>query len=277
MRRPRVMKTRSKTKWMRGFTLVELMIAVAIIAVLAGFMAPSVSTYMRRSRGKAAASKVAGVFRWARSQAMTRGQVILVDVTTRGADGNGALTVFRTWDGTLPGCSGAKPGLECAARSCAEAQAMAIDLDDDPFSDPPPDPGGAGPSSTKGGIKLTNAGVLLKRTSPDMGIFAVNVNGTALGDTPATTTRLCFAPDGRVLQGNGQPLHGACGGDPGRIILQSINRTDFSNALGASDTLAACQDGTWSAERRTMQKNGRDLANFFVIEVPFNGAISVVQ
>jgi prepilin-type N-terminal cleavage/methylation domain-containing protein len=233
----------------RGFTLTELMIAVAIIAILAGFLAPSVSTYMRRSKGLSAAREVAGTLRWARNQAMSRGQVVLVDITEATGEDNGTIVVSRT---QTAACNPADPGPNCYARSCAQANAL----------------------PATGIIPIDSATLTMSDASPDMRISGIDATSTVAG---VADSRLCFAPDGRVLNNLGLPFESKCTGVNARIFVQADDGSGFSNPLGGPNLNDCLDTATIIETDRQKQKNGRDIANFFVIQVPFNGAISVVQ
>ncbi len=56
------MKLRIKNSRLKGFTLIELIIVIAIIGVLAGILAPTMSAYYTRSRIKAANSNAKMVY-----------------------------------------------------------------------------------------------------------------------------------------------------------------------------------------------------------------------
>jgi prepilin-type N-terminal cleavage/methylation domain-containing protein len=248
-----------------GFTLVELMIAVGIIAILAAFLAPNVATYMRRAKGTAAASKITNVLRTARNQAMSRGEVIIATVTTRDGvtEGGGTIILERTDNAAAPGCEtpdGSAVDMDtttnpnCFARSCAQAQSM---------------------------TKTQVFSLDMVDEHPDM-----IIQGTDPAPA-ANALTLCFEPSGRVLGTNGLALQSDssdCDAVNSRIFIR-LNKDGSTlaalddNPISAGNSLSACMavtDNT-SATARQTQKDGRDVANFYSINVPFNGSISARQ
>jgi type IV fimbrial biogenesis protein FimT len=86
----------------RGFTLVEALVVLALIAILLGFAAPNLASFQRGSQLRAAASSFLAALQVARAEAMKRG----VDVYVTPAASNNWATgwvVFADadWDQTL--------------------------------------------------------------------------------------------------------------------------------------------------------------------------------
>lgn len=76
-----------------GFTLVELLIAMAIIAILAAVAVPNFSDSISRNQMRAISNDYFGVLRFARSEAMRSRQTVVVDVVSSGGD----ITGIRAW------------------------------------------------------------------------------------------------------------------------------------------------------------------------------------
>lgn len=66
----------------RGFTLIELMVTVAIMAILAAIAYPSFTDLIARNRLKGAAEGLFGDLEFAKSEAIKRNEVIKVTATT---------------------------------------------------------------------------------------------------------------------------------------------------------------------------------------------------
>lgn len=66
----------------RGFTAVELMVAVAIVAVLAALAAPSFTLLMERWRVRSASEDLTSALYYARSEAIKRGGGVAIDATS---------------------------------------------------------------------------------------------------------------------------------------------------------------------------------------------------
>ena len=64
-----------------GFSLMEVMVVAAIVAIMAVLAVPSFSGMVQRQRVKNAADAVLSDLRWARSEAIKRGQEVTVKIT----------------------------------------------------------------------------------------------------------------------------------------------------------------------------------------------------
>lgn len=69
----------------RGFTIIELMIAVVLLGVLVALAMPSLSDMMRRMKIESAASSLSVAFATARSEAVKRGRDVSVCISADGA------------------------------------------------------------------------------------------------------------------------------------------------------------------------------------------------
>ena len=65
----------------RGFTLIEVLVGLAIFGVVLAVATPSLSEFMERRRVIAAANEVAGVINYARSQPNVIGDKVTVQMT----------------------------------------------------------------------------------------------------------------------------------------------------------------------------------------------------
>ena len=63
----------------RGFTLIELMVVVIVMAVLSGAIVPSIVSAMRRAGAKTAATKTFDLLNFACAAAIARGQPVVVN------------------------------------------------------------------------------------------------------------------------------------------------------------------------------------------------------
>ena len=77
-----------------GFTLIELMITIAIAAILMMIVAPNLSAYRRNAELTSAANTFMASLNTARSEAMKRGRNAMVVPTNNGANWNDGWVVF---------------------------------------------------------------------------------------------------------------------------------------------------------------------------------------
>ena len=83
-----------------GFSLIELLIVVAILAVATAIAVPSVQQWVSKSRIKSEARKLVVEMRKAKSEAIKRGQVVGIRFTA-GTGAAGSYLVFIDTDGDL--------------------------------------------------------------------------------------------------------------------------------------------------------------------------------
>lgn len=62
-----------------GFTLVELMVIVAILGIFAGIAVPSFADLIRRNRVQSASEELYGLLQYARTEAVARGRSITIE------------------------------------------------------------------------------------------------------------------------------------------------------------------------------------------------------
>lgn len=78
---------------MSGFTLIELMIVIAIAGVLLAIALPSFQTTIKNNRMVAGANETVGAFNYARMQAVSRGDTVYIKPFT-GTDWTSGFTVW---------------------------------------------------------------------------------------------------------------------------------------------------------------------------------------
>ena len=119
----------------RGFTAIELMVTVAILAVLAGIAAPSFNPIIERWRVRQVSEELQSTFYFARSEAIKRG---------------GNVTILRSDDGG--GCTAV--GTDTSLWSCGWI--VFADLDNDGEQDSGEDTLQTAPAPNKVNVQFTN-------------------------------------------------------------------------------------------------------------------------
>jgi type IV fimbrial biogenesis protein FimT len=82
---------------MKGFTLVEMLVTVALVAILATVAVPSFAELIRSSRATTQANELIGALALARSEAITRAQPVAVCASRNGSSCTGAATWSEGW------------------------------------------------------------------------------------------------------------------------------------------------------------------------------------
>ncbi|SED42039.1 type IV fimbrial biogenesis protein FimT [Pseudomonas anguilliseptica] len=83
------MNRRYKVKLFRGFTLVELMITIAVAGVLLAIAVPSFTDLIRNNRSQAAANELVSAFNAARAEAVKRGRRVSLCPSVNGTSCSG--------------------------------------------------------------------------------------------------------------------------------------------------------------------------------------------
>ena len=81
----------------RGFTLIELMVTVAIATIMMGIAAPSIARMLNANRIQSAASALQGDMMYARTEAIKRGTPVSLCPSSDGATCLGANTWHSGW------------------------------------------------------------------------------------------------------------------------------------------------------------------------------------
>lgn len=240
----------------RGVTLVELMVVIAILAILAAIVSPTIFRTINRQRAAGIATDVANELRRARNQAMSRGEIIIVEMEAQGGGSRGALTTYAT---NLPDVDG---NFHSGTGTC------------DPDTEAEDCPGGTiclnetcyGEPARSCREFMADADFLREVASYEMDTSdAVNMAIRTIDPMPANSM-ICFAPDGRITQTGGAAI---AGGPPnvcaGENLILAVAKADAP--AGEVATASAC----------VADRDDRDPIFLYRISVPYNGAIQVKQ
>lgn len=109
------------TRAVTGFTLIELMVAIAILAILLALAVPSVQEMIKNNRVTAQHNELVALLNYAKSEAVRRNESIEVELTTT-SDG---------WQGEVkdPAGEGADPCVAQGALRCASNQNVVLNQD----------------------------------------------------------------------------------------------------------------------------------------------------
>ncbi len=174
-----------KTSSQHGFTLVELMVVIAIVAVLAALAVPSFVTVTERWRVRSAAESLIDTTYYARSEAVRRGENIVIARRASAGDCTSVTDWSCGWiifddvnnDGAQGACDQSATKNECTIR--------VLDL--------PPSVNIAIPGN--GRLTVDRFGVISGSNSNAV-TAALTAKGRALSD--ASSAQLCITPTGRV-------------------------------------------------------------------------------
>lgn len=183
----------------QGFTAIELMVTLAILAVLATLAGPSFTPIIERWRVRQVAEELQSTLHFARSEAIKRGgNVTLVKAANTGncANASGNTQWGCGWkaffdankNGTQDACTAANNPNECDLQVTAAPTRVQVTL-----------------AGSSGAISVDRWGMLAHGTTPGAATamdFLVVPQGKDSGD--ASALRLCVVQGGRMtlLKGN---------------------------------------------------------------------------
>lgn len=77
-----------------GYSLLEVMVVVAILAILAGLGAPSMGSWIERNQVRGQASTLSGLMRSARVEAITRNNSVTLSTSAGGSNWKGTIQMY---------------------------------------------------------------------------------------------------------------------------------------------------------------------------------------
>lgn len=204
-----------------GFTLVELMVAMVLVAVFAGLAVPSLSSTMERAEARQTARALANTFRTARNEAMSRGEIIVAEVVTAG--GNSQVSGTQSEQGHIQLLRSNNNVTNCSAA---------------------------------GGYNAVGTPTIVEEESSNLRLHGMT--GTS------SQKLICFTPDGRALSGDGSVINADSDGCQLENFRMWIADRQAGGGAGSALKDAIPCDGNTVARTET---------NFWVVEIPYNGAI----
>lgn len=172
----------------RGFTAIELMVVVAIVAVLAALAGPSFSLLMERWRVRDTAEGLISTFYFARSEAIKRGGSVIIKANT-GVDWSTGWHVFfdANGNGSQDTCITSATPNECDLQNPSAPTKVTINL-----------------ANTTGGISVDRWGMQSHAggaSTPTNLEFQIIPKNKTISDTSAA--RLCIGAGGRIVRKSG--------------------------------------------------------------------------
>lgn len=172
-----------------GFTTIELMVVVAILAILTALAGPSFRPLLERWRVRDAAESVTSTFYFARSEAIKRGGQVIIEPNS-GTDWGAGWRVYFDVNGDGDrDCDAAKTPNECDLQTVPALTNVSISL--------------AG--TTTGAVTIDRWGMASHTGSgsaaPTNMFFAITPTGKDMTDSSAA--RLCAGMGGRIVRKKG--------------------------------------------------------------------------
>lgn len=207
----RLMVKRRSSRWARGFTLVEMMIVVCIIAVFAAIAAPSIINLIRDQRSLRDTVAIMNIYREAKARALGRGGAVKVEYNDS-ADAT-VVPPGPTWTVREAVTIDGGTGLTLPNPLCASAQHTTLLTIAPSRVD--------GKSSTK---------------------LTLSTTSTTIGPkTPWSAHNVCFSPTGRVYEQLGGI--GSWTILPARILIDTQRLDNGTTPLGTIRTIQISVDG----------------------------------
>ncbi len=265
----------------KGFTLVELMIVVAIIALLATISTPNLFGFLKRTKARDGANAIASYLQNARDQAMSRGEVVLLRVVTTNL-GDVEISTYRA-PLVEPNIQEQTPtGIVTRDRFASTCSEITDPLLPEPYTIN----NRVAVLNPQGSVNNVE---LAEPLDPNVRVVALTSPPDGQVRPAGTTSNidLCFSPDGRVYTRDGAEITSQDGGCTSSMVFVVTSDPDIGAApAGPSENLGDASLTNWvcppaggSADQRRTRYITLDVAreaNFvYAVSMTFNGRVKV--